>query len=122
MSQVVDYIRGLIQECESHQIRATMDPRNINPPCVLFTPPRLELDSLHGAQADFAALVLVPGPGNSDALIRLDELTQDVCRNVLKMADRISPVEYTPDNGPAYPAYQVEWNASLDWPDPCNTP
>ena len=119
MTQVIAYLEGLIQECESHGIRASLDPRSVNPPCVLFTPPSMRININRGATADFNALVLVPGPGNADAFAKLDLLTQDVCREVLTGVESITPVEYSPDNQPAYPAYQVEWEASLDWPDPC---
>ena len=116
----MDYLTDLVQQCQAQGIRASLDPRSVNPPCVLFTPPALEININRGATADFSALALVPGPGNADAFSALDRLTQDLCREVLTNAERITPVDYTPDNGPSYPAFQVEWSASLDWPDPCN--
>jgi hypothetical protein len=124
MTQVMDYLKDLVAQFQSNSIRATMDPRSVNPPCVLLTPPSLEININRGASAEFTALALVPGPGNADAFAALDRLTQDVCRNILVNAERITPVEYSPDDSPGYPAYQIEWSASLDWPDPCdpNTP
>ena len=116
MSAVIDYMRSLVGEFQSHQIRATSDPRSINPPCVLLVPPTYNRDTFNGVTAEFQALALVPGPGNLDAFAALDALVADVVTKVLPDTARISPIEYTPDNGPTYPAYQLEWQASLDWP------
>lgn len=120
MSQVITYLQELIQECRANDIRATLDPRSVSPPCVVFAPPSLDININRGATAAFTAIVVSPGPGNADAFAALDQLAQDVCRDVLVNAESLVPVNYAPDDGAAYPAYEISWTASLDWPEPCN--
>ena len=61
MSPVLDYMEQVVRDLNAAGIRATSDPRSVNPPCVLIVPPGYTMDGLNMVTADFEALVLAPG-------------------------------------------------------------
>lgn len=117
MSPVTDYVRQILADLTAAGIRATADPRSVNPPCVLITPPIYTLDGFNTVTCDFEALALVPGPANLDAWEAVDTLATRAVRDVLRDVERMTPASYSPDNQPDYTALTLQWQASLCWPD-----
>jgi hypothetical protein len=59
-------------------IRATMDPRNLNPPCVMVTPSDTTRLTVTRCRQAVEVSAVVPGAANLDALTKLDTLTAAV--------------------------------------------
>lgn len=95
-------------------IRATVDPRDVVPPCVLFTPPdNVRLDHGCGGTADMVALLLVPAVGNGDAWTALDEFLPNVLEHL--PAEQIRTTSYTLDSSGPMPAYELTFTHLVDW-------
>lgn len=58
-------------------VRATDDPRNVNPPCVWVEPDTADRTARCRAAATARLTAMVPGPANGDALRALDQLAAD---------------------------------------------
>jgi hypothetical protein len=56
-------------------LRATMDPRNLNPPCVMVTPSDTTRLTVTRCRQTVEVSAVVPGAANLDALTKLDSLT-----------------------------------------------
>lgn len=70
-------------------VRATCDPRNVNPPCVLVTPPALTQDLACNATAEWRLLLILPGPFNADAWAKADQIVDTVA--AVFDLDRVTP-------------------------------
>lgn len=84
-------------------IDAIIDPRNIQPPCVLVEPPSITtVQSGTLVQLEFGISVIAPPPGNRDAIIGMLQLVDEVIAAVPVTAG--SPGSYTagPNELPAY--------------------
>lgn len=98
-------------------IRATCDPRSVNPVCVLILPPPLTPDFMCGGTATFTALVVGPAPANLDSWTAIEDLAEQVA--VLIDINQVTPSSYQADeNTPALPALQLTWTRSIEWPNP----
>ena len=67
--------RAVAAALEAAGIRATIDPRNVNPPCVWVEFGSADRVTRQLVEAETSATVVVPGPPNGDALLALDTLT-----------------------------------------------
>jgi hypothetical protein len=114
MGAITSAMQQNVQRLTEAGIRATLDPRNLNPPCVIIGPPSVILDSNCGGLATVSAMVVGPGPGNLDAWRAIDDLAEQVGR--LIDVETITPTELTVDNNPPQPALQLTWTQSFDWP------
>lgn len=97
-------------------VRATCDPRSVQPPCVLFTPPdTVRFDLGCGGTADVRALLLVPGPGQLDAWAALETLLPRVVDVLPVPPDELRTTAYTVDNSGPMPAYELTFTTAVDW-------
>lgn len=100
----------------AHNIRATVNPKDVQPPCVLFTPPdAVRFDLGCGGTADVRALLLVPGPGQVDAWEALERLLPAVVEVLPVMPDELRTTTYTIDASGPMPAYELTFTAAVDW-------
>lgn len=102
------------EKLDAAGIRATVDPRSLNVPCVLLVPPAMVLDSSCGGLATFTAYALTRGPGNADAWASLDELVAKVA-GVIPL-ESFEPGSYTVDETSALPCFTLTWTEALTWP------
>ena len=114
MSQIITSIEGYLDALRAAGIRATMDPRSVNPPCVLMTPPDFDLNVNCGGDAEFRAVILAPPPANLDAWRTLDDLAAQVAAVI--PVERIRPSQYGVDDSGAIPALELTWQQALSWP------
>ena len=114
MSQIITALEGYLADLKGASIRATMDPRSVNPPTVLLVPPTFDLTVNCGGDAEFRALVLAPPPANLDAWRVLDDLAAKVA-DVIPI-ERIRPTQYGVDDTGALPALELSWQLALSWP------
>jgi len=109
----IDRCKTLAAELVAHNIRAAVDPRNLNPPCVLFTPPtQIVMDVMCGGAAEMSAMLIVPGPGTGDAWQQLENLMPEVLE-VLPV-ERVTAVQYGAGDTPL-PAYELAWTETVSW-------
>lgn len=93
-------------------IRATTDPQMANPPCVLVSPPNLEMDTNCGYTASWQVIALVPAANTADrnSWRELDTLVDGLVKAF--EVERATLIAYIL-NGKSYPAYLLEWNEAL---------
>jgi hypothetical protein len=117
-SGLFDELDRLVAACTQVGVRATYDPRNVNPPCVLFVPPVLDLDVMGGmASAEFQAIVIGPPVGNVDAWRVMDDMARQlVTDDVLPYVSTITPSSYGVDESSANPALVLAWTGTVAWP------
>lgn len=120
---VTSVAKGYRDKLVAANIRATLDPRDVQPPCVLFQPATITLDLNCGGTAQMQAILLVPGPGTGEAWEHLDQLLPAVLDVI--PAETITP-DYIDGRGDHHPipAYQLAWSqaVSYDPPTPGTTP
>lgn len=114
MNTPIDICRSYADQLNASGIRATVDPRDAVPPCVLFTPPdQVRLDMGCAGSADLTALLLVPGPGQSDAWAALDATLPAVLE--MLPVEQIRSTSYTLDASGPMPAYELTFTHLVDW-------
>jgi hypothetical protein len=114
MSSLVDALTVWQEKLASEGVRATLDPRNVNPPCVLLTAPAVVLDVSCGGTATFTAYALTRGPANADAWLSLDELVTKVAAVV--PLESFEPGSYAVDDTSPLPCFTLTWTEALTWP------
>jgi hypothetical protein len=114
MSTLIDLLEQTLADLDSAGVRATMDPRNLNPPGVLVVPPEFDLDVGCGGTGNFSAFVVAPGPANLDAWRALDALAAQTATAI--PVERIRATFYTPDDTSRLPALELTWTRALSWP------
>lgn len=116
MTSTIEVLKGLAAAAEAAGIRATVDARNVNPPCVLFVPPTITLNLNCGGTAAFEAVCIVPGAGNADAWAAADDLARRLVTHVLPQAETVTPGSYGVDDNNANPAMIVGWTGDIEFP------
>lgn len=87
-------------------VRATADPRNVNPPCVLVNPPDLRYDLACGATATWRLRLVLPGPWNAD--------TWRLADNTLPALDTLLDIDtVTPDTTTDPPTFEITFEEAL---------
>ncbi len=114
MSSLIDTITDWETQLNAAGIRATCDPRSLNPPCVLLIPPTFAADVADGGTGVFTAYVITPGPGNLDAYKALDTMTSAVADVIPVLT--IEPGSYAVDATVPLPAFVLTWTEALTWP------
>ena len=111
-----EYIAALI----AADIRATNDPRNVAPPCVLFEPGPVAMDTMCGGMVTMSAILMAPGPGHGAAWRNLEALLAAAIQ--VLPAESVTPGTYSlNDEQPALPIYQLQWAEEVDWQPEGNT-
>lgn len=107
LAQIRDYLTDL----NAAKIRATDDPRDINPPCVLIRPPVLNFRFGRGCVgADWTARLILNNAGTRQALeeaLPLIDAIQTALGGVIVTA---TPADFElPDGGGPVPGYSLTW-------------
>lgn len=71
MSLLQDAYDYVANELATAGLNVITDPRNLQPPCVIIDPPAIRALSGNIITSDVRVTVLVPPPGNRDALLKL---------------------------------------------------
>jgi hypothetical protein len=106
--------KDIVDQLTAAGIRATVDARNLNPPCVQVRRPTLHYKFGRGiAEADWELWLMVPDSGTSQALKTVSELLTDV-----QTALGFAAVEATPDDaalpdGSTVPMYRLTWSKRI---------
>ena len=86
-------------------IPTTLDPRNINPPCAIVSPPRFDVIAQGPglSRFDFPVQLIAPGPANLDARTALMDLCDTAIQCGLPVMDgRPTVVTVGSQDFPAY--------------------
>lgn len=87
MSHLRDATQQVLDAATAAGVRATADPRNVNPPCLLVTPDTTLRRTSHLIEVALTLQLVAPGPANLDALWALDDLV-DVLTPALDQVGR----------------------------------
>lgn len=96
-------------------VRATVDERDVNLPCVLLRPPELSWRFGQGRfDASWTALVIVEDTGRPTALSRLGELIGLAARGIGAAVLTGRPADVTlPDTATPLPCYEMTWTSKI---------
>lgn len=114
--KMFEALDDLVARCEAAGIRATWDARNVNPPCILFTPPTTLLNLNCGGSAGFEAVCIAAGPGNADGWRSAHGLASRLVAEVVPEAETLTPGSYGVDDNNPNPAIIVGWTGAIDFP------
>lgn len=78
MTHILESTRQVVAALKAAGVRATDDPRNVAPPCVWVEYSSSTRYTAARTSVTVNANLIVPGPGNSDALAALDQLYAQV--------------------------------------------
>lgn len=96
-------------------IRATDDPRDINPPALLLRPPVLSFRFGRGCvAADWTARLVLVNAGTRQALQEALPLIQQIQDALQGAVVTATPADWElPDGGGPTPGYQLTWSTHL---------
>jgi hypothetical protein len=96
-------------------VRAALDTRDLNPPCVLITPPAVTLRFADGSwAADWRVLCVAPSAGTRQALDTISDLVSRMQAALGGLPVSGSPYELAVDGqSDPLPAYQFTWNTRV---------
>ena len=100
-------------------IRATLDPRRVDPPCALIVPTRASFQQTLAcdgfAPTTWNIHLLAPGVGDQYAMQHLSTMAASVLKGMQATAD-IEVTSYRVDSGDAYPCITITFETpQSDW-------
>jgi len=110
-ADVLALLQQAVDRLTAAGVRATLDPRDLNPPAVLIRPPTLHYRFGRGCVGlDWSARLYLPDPGTADALrLGLDQLEQ--AQAALGGAvTTATPGDFTLMDGATVPGYTLTWS------------
>jgi hypothetical protein len=104
-------MQGLADRLTAGGVRATIDPRDLNPPCALVAAPVVRWVFASGRLAvDWRLVVVVPSSGAANELKALGELLGRIAGILAGEPVQATPADYPdPGGGDPLPAYQLTW-------------
>jgi hypothetical protein len=110
-TDVLGTLQRYLDALQAAGIRATDDPRDLNPPALLIRPPVLHFRFGRGCQsADWTARLVLSNSGTRQALqeaLPLIERIQEALQGAVVTA---TPADWElPDGGGPTPGYQLTW-------------
>lgn len=109
-----DQLQGYLDALTAAGIRASDDPRDINPPMLLLRPPTLSYRFGRGCvAADWTARLVLVNAGVRQALAEALPLLQQI-QDALQLVYTATPADFDlPDGGGPTPGYQLTWSTHL---------
>jgi hypothetical protein len=109
-TDVLATMQGYVDALTAGGVRATLEPRDINPPAVIIRPPTLHYRFGRGCiGADWTARLYLPDPGTFEAL-KIATQQLDAIQQALGFAvvDAV-PGDFTLMDGATVPGYTLTW-------------
>lgn len=111
VTDVLGSMRAYVAQLEGAGVRATLDPRDINPPAVLIRPPTLHYRFGRGCvAADWQARLFLPDPGTEGALKLAYPLLEQISAALEGAPTSATPADFTLADGATVPGYQLSWS------------
>lgn len=114
MVQIAEAMTEIVEQLRAGGVRAVLDPRDVNPPCVLVRPPTVSYRFGKGNwDAEWTAWALVPSAGTNVDVAAVGQLLDD-----LQAALTYAVVTATPDDavladGSTVPMYSLSWTSRI---------
>jgi hypothetical protein len=110
-TDVLALMRSYVAQLEGAGVRATVDPRNLNPPAVLVRPPTLHYRFGRGCvAADWQARLYLPDPGTEGALAIALPLLEQITVALEGAPTEATPADFQLPDGATVPGYQLSWS------------
>jgi hypothetical protein len=107
-------MQSVVDRLEAGGVRAYVDARDANPPCVLLRPPSLAYRFGKGGwDASWTAWVLVPDAGRSQVLKTFGPLLDDVQAALGYAVVEARPDDTTMPDGSTLPLYALTWTERI---------
>lgn len=111
-----DDVLEIVKSLTDAGIRATADPRRVDPPCVLVVPESAEFETNCTGQGttNWVLHVLAGQPGGMEAMRNLASMTAEV----LTVNQRIEDVRlnsYSNDTGQPWPSFELRYRTVSSW-------
>ena len=115
---VADAVQGIVDRLTAVGIRATLDERDVNPPCVFVSPPAIVWRfARNDFDAEFTVWCVTGAAGRNVDLVNLGELLDDVTAALQFAAVRGEPANLLiPDQAAPLPAYRLTWTERVRQP------
>lgn len=107
--------QAVVDRLSAAGIRATLDERNVNPPCVLVSPPVVGWRFARGDfDATFTLWCAVPNSGRDVALANLGQLVADTADALaMRVLTGVPDDLVVPSPAPPLPAYRLTLTQSI---------
>lgn len=110
-TDVLAQMTGYVTQLTAAGVRATMEPRDINPPAVLIRPPTMRYRFGKGCvAADWQARLYLPDPGTENALKIALPLLDDIIAALQGAPTEATPADFQLADGAIVPGYQLSWS------------
>lgn len=107
-------MQGVVDELRAGGVRAVMDARDANPPCVLLRPPTIHFRfGKPTYTADFEAWAMVPDTGQSSSLVAAGDLVTAVSEALGGRIETATPDDATLADGGTVPIYRLTWTQRI---------
>jgi hypothetical protein len=107
-------MQGIVDELVAAGVRATLDARDVNPPCVLLRTPTLNWRFQKGGwDAGFEADLLVPDSGRRGALADVGNLISTVQEALNYRGVSARPEDFLLADGSTVPGYVLTWTQRI---------
>lgn len=108
--KIREAMQGVVDTLTAAGVRATLDGRDANPPCVLVRPPTMQFRFGKGYwDAEMTAWALVPDSGMSGAMDTLGILVSEAQAALNYAAVTARPDDTTLADGATVPTYVLTW-------------
>lgn len=107
-------MQSVVDELVAGGLRATVDGRNLNPPCVQVRPPAMSFRFGKGCwDAEFEAWAMVPDSGAATAVKALGELVTAAQEALVGRIVTARPDEAALADGGTAPMYRLTWTQRI---------
>jgi hypothetical protein len=115
---VAGAVQGIVDRLLAVGVRAVLDERDINPPCVYVAPPALSWRfARNDFDAEFVLWVITNAAGRNIDLVNLGELLDDVTAALQFAAVRGEPADLLiPHQAAPLPAYRITFTERVRQP------
>lgn len=107
-------MQTVVDTLTAADVRATLDPVDAHPPCVLVRPPTMTYRFGKGNwDAAFEAWVMVPANGINASLKQLGDLLEDAQSALGYHGVTATPDDATLNDGGTVPMYRLSWTQRI---------
>ena len=115
MFDLAAVMESVCEGIRAQGVRAYVDERDCNPPCVLLRPPEISWRFGQGRyDAVWTALVMVENAGKGAALAKLGPLIEATAKGIGAAVLAGNPADVQlPDQAAPVPAFTLNWNSKI---------